>query len=560
MEDQRKVKDIIKWVHKVKERRAPHEPRYKQAAEYLLPNREILMQDIDKKGQVTHANIYNGFPIYALGLMANGIMGHTCGPNFPWYRYRMQNRELNDIREIKIWLRECEEQQYYELADADFYVSAAQYIRDAAMMFGGMFVEEDIAKQELSFMVRHPWELYITKDLKNRVESVVRDYYMTAHQAGEYFGKDNLPTEIQKAVEKNPEKEYKFLHILAPRKNRVIGALGKLDKPIASIHIYEPKQQHLKPMKLAESGYNSMPLIMWLWDVSSGEVYPRNPASNAIKDVLMLQEMSGAAILGVQKFADPPWWKPLELRGQLNLNPGGDSWFETAEQYNQPPVPLETGMKYPPVQELIEKWEGIIGKHMFTDFFLMMQQADKQMTATEIIERAGEKAAVLVAVTMHFLNALDLILGRSFNLSSNAGRMPEVPAIFDEYPEEKIRIDYLGPLPQAQRRLFKTQGIMHTLEMAEKIAAFAPESVIDRINWDETMEDIADGQGMPEKNIRPMDEVEEIREKRAKEMEKQQALEGMEKLGKAVPGLSKKAEGGSPIDELAKAEAGGQGA
>lgn len=552
MAENKKIKDLLNWVHKVKDKRKPHENRLKQIAEYLIPNREIMMQGIDKEGKTTHDNIYNGYPIYAAGLMGNGIMGHTCGPNFPWYRFRMQKRELNEIREIKIYLRECEEQQYYELADADFYVAAAQYIRDASTMYGGMYVEEDIAKQELSFSVRHPWELYITKDLKNKVEAVVREYYMTAANAVEYFGEKKLPKNIIKDATDNPLSDHKFIHILSPRKNRIVGALGAKNKPIASIHLYEPENIKLQPAEINEGGYDSMPLITWLWDVSSGEAYPRTPASNAIKDVLMLNQMSRSGLIGVQKMVDPPFWKPLELRGQLDLNPGGSNWFENAQQYQLEPRPLNTGVQYPPVKDMIEKWESIIDKHFFVDFFLMLQQAERQMTATEIIERAGEKAAVLVSVTMHFLNALDLILGRSFRLSHAAGRMPEVPAVFEDYPGEQIRIDYLGPLPQAQRRLFKTQGVMHTLEMAEKIYPYAPEAVTDRFNWDEVMEDIADGQGMPEKNIRPMDEVEEIRAKRAEQMQQQQALAGMEQLGKAMPGLSKKPEAGSPVEQMAE--------
>ena len=58
----KRVKDIMSRFKGMKDIRKPHEARMKAVSEYILPNREILMHGREKKGEKTHAQIFDGSP------------------------------------------------------------------------------------------------------------------------------------------------------------------------------------------------------------------------------------------------------------------------------------------------------------------------------------------------------------------------------------------------------------------------------------------------------------------------------------------------------------------
>jgi hypothetical protein len=133
-----------------------------------------------------------------------------------------------------------------------------------------------------------------------------------------------------------------------------------------------------------------------------------------------------------------------------------------------------------------------------------------------------------------------------------AGRIPKPPAV---YGNRVPMIDFLGPLAQAQRKLFQGRGIMAALEQSAPIWERAPE-VMDKINLDVVQEYIFASNNFPAKAVRNDDEVAVIRENRAQQqqaqMQQEQALNSsmvMEKMTKAD-----KNTGGKITEELEAAE------
>ena len=544
----KRVKDIMSRFKGMKDIRKPHEARMKAVSEYILPNREILMHGREKKGEKTHAQIFDGSPEYAFNMMCNCIVGYTASASFKWFKKRMAKHELNEKSEVKKWLQEAEEIHYAELQNSNFYSSLGQFVRDGASVFAGMYVDEDLKNDELVFQVLHPWELFISRDKSGRVDTVYRDYWMTARNSMKFYGKDKLPKDIRKSAEDEPEKEYEFLNAICPSEDFTLGLADIRGKPIISEHIAVADEKYL-----LKKGYDSMPIITWSWALDSGETYPRTPASDALKDIMMLNQMSRTNLVTAQKMSDMPMRAPLEERGYIDLRPGGISWYEGA--LPKPIAPIMTALNVPLELEMIQRVEDIINRRFYVDIFLMLQMSDQKMTATEIIERQGEKFPALAPIMSRFYRALYRILSRSFELLYRAGKIPDPPQILQDNAGEKIEVVYLGPLAQAQMRLFKTQGINQSLDQLDRVFVYAPETR-DKFDWDGIAEDVAEGGGMPEKNIRPDDEVEKIRKIKAEQIRQQQDLENAEKLAGATSKMSKKVEPGSPIEQMIGAAGG----
>jgi len=140
---------------------------------------------------------------------------------------------------------------------------------------------------------------------------------------------------------------------------------------------------------------------------------------------------------------------------------------------------------------------------------------------------------------------LNPIHDRMFAIEQRAGRIPQPPDILLQ-SGANIEIDYLGPLAQAQKRMFKTQVIRAGIESIGIAANVWPEArhVADPIM---TLRDLLDSQGFPAKDMRTDDEIDKILEEQNKEREAAQIVEGLPQVTKGVAALTKGAQKASPM-------------
>jgi len=540
----------LRRFDKLKDERAPHDDRWLQICEYALPNRELLMGDEDKRGDLTHNKVYDGTAIHALQLMSNGILGYMVSPTYKWFKLKLLDRMLNELRVVKMWLDDAEAALYNEFQHSNFYPAMGQYIMDSgALGTATMYVGEELGKNQLIFLVRHPKEIYISANFWGEVDTIYRDYKMTARNAAKFFGKAKLSQQLQQALKDNPDQEFGFLHIIEPREGRDPSLVSSANKPWASVYIEKNEKKIVK-----EGGFDSMPEIVWRWDVSSGEKYGRSPGTNAIKDVIMLNQVAKSNLIAAQKLADPPVNVPLEMRGKVNINPGGKTYYEDPQRIvtdaaHRPNLPAGVDRE--------ARLQEMIRNHFYVDFFLMLQQTDRTMTATEVIEKMGEKAAVLSSITGRLGKVMDRVISRSFALGYRAGRIPPMPDVILNWARDRgkapeYEIEYMGPLAQAQRRLFKSQGITRGMESMIPLIQMNPE-ILDVFDFDEMTRVLADASGMPEKVLRDPKIVARIREMRQQAMQQQQQAEAMDTAAGAVPKLAKKPERGSILDQMMNA-------
>lgn len=551
------AKELIKTLELFKKQRQPHESRWQDQAEYLLPNREILMKGSSHKGMTTHSNIYDGIGNHVLQVWADGILGYMASPVYKWNRYKSRRvpglPDLNDLPEIKRYLQEYEEAMYDEFKNSTgnsggFYQALGTFLRDAGSIGTAYcFPTEHSSKRKITYHVFHPIEMYIGVNEDGEVDMQLREYKINARNALKYFGENKLHAERVKMAEDNPLKEFKILWIVLPREERVEGLKSSKNMPFASYYVDINKQTIL-----SESGFEDMPTMAYRCILDSGETYGRCPGSSAIRDIKMANRMSETNILAGQKLADPSMEIPIEARGMIDLNPGGRFWRPKTIQPGEVRA-IDQNIVLPFAVDQLERIEERVKRHFFYDFFLSLLLAEKQMTAFEVAQKMGEKATVLAPIIYRFIgDGLDGIIYRSAMLANKAGRLPKPPDILYEMGATDLEVEYLGPLYQAQRMLFKTHGIMSFLEAADKVAAYWPDSV-DRIDGDEVMEDLANAHGLPEKDVRSDEEVKRMREQLAKLQQMMQQAELAKAGAEASQRMSTAPQPGSPMEALMKA-------
>jgi hypothetical protein len=214
------------------------------------------------------------------------------------------------------------------------------------------------------------------------------------------------------------------------------------------------------------------------------------------------------------------------------------------------PIPAVTGQVSPIMLEVLRDTRERIKKLYKVDHFLMLMQAgDQQMTAREVMERKSEKVTVTGSTIGKFATeALGKMLERIIQIEFDAGRLPSPPQGKD-VSGATLKIDYLGPLAQAQKEMYAAQGVMQTITNAAAVLQLWPET-LKKFKPEIMLEQILESSGMPEKAIRSDEEYQQILAAEAKQKQDMINTQMQIEQAKAMPGMSKRPEPGSPLESM----------
>jgi hypothetical protein len=291
--------------------------------------------------------------------------------------------------------------------------------------------------------------------------------------------------------------------------------------PFASVYIDEGNDHICQ-----ESGYREFPYAVFAWEKISGTAYGESPAIHALDDIRLLNLAEETRIKIAQMSAEPAMNVPSGMRGNENVVPRGYNYYETPEEVM---TAIKTGENYPISLEVVQSIEDRIKDWFSVDFFLMLQSqsrspAGRPMTATEVVELQGEKAAVLSDLVVALNETLQKIVTRSFSLLLRQRKIPPAPAALLG-SGAMMKVDFTGPLAQAQKKYHEQSGIAQGLNLAGGVAAIAP-TALDVVDFDRLLIKGLEGAGIPQSVIREDDDIAAIRQARAQaqEQDRQQAL------------------------------------
>lgn len=557
------VTELKGTLANLKKVREPFEAEVDEVIKFVDPSIRTITDKT--KGARTGREIYDGSARSALNLLVDGMTGYLCSQNIRWFKftlpvkYRWGNgitQRLDEMREVKLWLQELEEVRYSTLSRSNFYDKMPMFIRGGAGVgTASVYVEEDMDGQMVVFKVPHFRECYIAENQFGHPDTHYRKYQMTLKQMAEKFGREKLESldrNFANDYKNDPYKEHCILHAIYPRKDRDPELSNGGNKPIASQWI------DLDINKLVlDSGYDSAPVVSWRWRKNTDEVYGRSPAWDAMVDVKLANQQGRSNIKGGHKMVEPPMIGPKILRGMINNTPNG--WtFADINLNDQAPRPLQTGIQLPFGIEMQQRQQQIIREHFASDYFMLLTRTateyKTELTATQVIQMMGEQAAILgTRVGMFQSEALDPIHERLFEIERRAGWIPDPPDVVMEATNGKPKVEYLGPLAQAQKWSSETRSLRGGIQIIAELANLDP-TIMDNYDWDEVARYLSGATGFPEKLLRDPAERDKIREERQAQIEAQQAAESAEPLAKAARMAGFKPEEGSPLDQAMNGE------
>jgi hypothetical protein len=144
---------------------------------------------------------------------------------------------------------------------------------------------------------------------------------MTARQAVQEFGEDNVGTKIKEAVKAKPDTQFNFIHAVEPTSDyeRSVGMKSKTKLPFHSCHVcFEDK------MVVRVGGYNEFPYLVPRWSKATGEIFGRSPSYNALPDIKTLNKAVEIGLKAWAKAIDPPLLVTDDgVIGRVRMTPAG---------------------------------------------------------------------------------------------------------------------------------------------------------------------------------------------------------------------------------------------
>lgn len=175
-------------------------------------------------------------------------------------------------------------------------------------------------------------------------------------------------------------------------------------------------------------------------------------------------------------------------------------------------------------QEMMDAERAVINDFFLITLFQILVDTPT-MTATEVLERAREKGALL-SPTMGRQQSefLGPMIEREVDLLIAQGLLDPMPQALREAAGE-YEVEYDSPLSRAQKAE-EAAGLFRTVDwIREYVAVSGDPSPLDHIDWDRAMPDILDIQAVPTRWQRSMEGVQKLRDGRTKAQETQQLID-----------------------------------
>tara|TARA_R110000868_G_scaffold345994_2_gene607057 strand:- start:11166 stop:12779 length:1614 start_codon:yes stop_codon:yes gene_type:complete len=519
--------EIIKRYNQLESERGTWESHWIEIADRVLPRYSDTMYQ--SNGQITKGSkrtnkALDSTPALALERFAAAMESMLTPRTQKWHRLTPSDPYLAADHGVSLWFEQATDvlfrQRYAPKAN---YASQQHevYMGLGAFGTGIMFVDSH-DKGGLRYQATDLRELLFDLNHQGIVDTSYRKFSLTARQMQQRVdvGRwDSLPDSISKSIKDHPDKTFEIIHCVRPREEVNTMRLDAKGKPFASYYI-AVEAAHM----LGEGGFDVFPYQVSRYVTGPGEKYGRSPAMMVLPSIKVLNEQKKTmltqghrAVAPVLLSHDDGIVDTFSMQPGA-MNPGGVSAEGRALVHALPVGNLAAG------QELMDMERQVINDGFLVSLFQILVETPA-MTATEVLERAREKGALL-SPTMGRQQSemLGPMIEREVDVLLKQGLLPPMPDLLIEAKGE-FDIQYDSPLSRSQRAE-EASGWLRTLEAAIAYANTTQDlAVLDQFDTDVIYKQLAEINAVPPSWMRSPEAVKGLREDRAQQQQQQQMIE-----------------------------------
>lgn len=552
----RSVQDEIKRLNTAKTIRSRRENGWRMAAAYCKPTQYAMWNaptsvalETGVSGQ-EQARRLNFDGSGAACLRKYKALLERLATPYPmmWHNLVASDRSLMRISRVRNFFDELNDLMYRRRYAGKAWfrrVSLETYDQLGVYGTGPMFIGQRAITQtnrEPGFSYRSiPLrDIYFLVNDENEVDTVYRSIFLNYRQYKLRFPNEAVPPCMQaeeKSGAPDEAKYYEFVHVVQPRNDYDPKAIDSRRLPFSSNYIAVADAMYIGE----EGGYLSMPYITPRTVTDGSDPYGFSPAEECQAALGTASAVKKTVLKQGQKAADPVLLTNDDgVLSGVDQRPGAINPGGVDKQGRLMVQTLPTGNFQIPMEILQGEREDIKDSFFVTLFQIL--QDTPEMTATEVMERIAEKAA-LVAPTMGVLQSemLDPMLMRELDLLVELGQVadgPNKPGL--QMPPELIEakgdfeILYTSPLAKSMNS-DEVAGFLRVFDMAVNAAKNTGDNgLLDHFNLDRALPEIADFQAVPARWMNDEQTVQQRRAQRQAQQEQQTLIDNAGPLAGAA--------------------------
>lgn len=512
-------------------------------AQFILPRRSLwLTQSVGNmpnpnsnyRGREINSAIVDPTATYAVRVAAAGLMSGLASPSRPWFKMVPAVKGMAADSEARAWLDDVEDRFYTVLAGSNFYSAFAQECEDL-LVFGTapsvMYEDEKDIIRLYNYCVG---EYYLSVDPAQRVDGVYRLFVMTVQQMVGFFGAENCPQDVQELWKQKGAglaQEKIVAHAIEPNYALYPDDSGVIPGNFTWREIYWTYASGSN-RPLSKRGFVEQPFTCARWSTQSNDAYGRSPGMDVLPDVIQLQVETRRKAEGIEKQVRPPLVADMSLKNQPSSTlPGHVTYVNQLgpDKGMRPIYQVNPDLKA--MVEDIAQIQQRIQRGLFNDLFLMLEQFPQQgkMTAYEVAQKIQEKLQVLGPVIESMLGDLKLKLKRLYRIMQRKNMLPPTPDSMKGVP---LDIEFVSILALAQKAA-ATGGIERIVALVGNMAAVYPEAK-NVLNFEETIREMNDLLGNPDKILHSADEVQAMVQAQTQQAQAQAQAQQAESVAKTA--------------------------
>lgn len=484
---------------------------WQDLSDYILPRQARFTVTDRNRGDRKNSKIIDNTATLAVRTLSSGMMSGITSPARPWFQLRTPDPALNEFTPVKLWLDLVKARMQEVFLRSNLYTTLPITYGDLGVFgthaFAVLEDDEDVVR-----CYPFPVGSYaIGASHRGNVDSVYREYQMTVRQLVGQFGIDKVSTSVKNLYERgNGEAWIDVVHAVEPNDEYDERKAQSRYKRFRSVY-YEKGAEG--ESLLRESGFDEFPVMAPRWSLTGEDIYGHSPGMDALGDIKALQLEQKRKMQAIDKMVNPPMVAPSALRNQrASLLPGDVTYVDTQSGQAGFAPAYEINPRINELMLDINENQGRIRRAFFEDLFLMIANDQRSnITAREIQERHEEKLLMLGPV-LERLNdeLLDPLIDRTFNIMMRMDLLPPPPK---ELQGMDLSVEYISVMAQAMK-LTGITGIERFVAFAGQVAQAKPD-VLDKIDFDQTLDEYASMVGTPPSIVKDDDTVAKIRKQRA---------------------------------------------
>ena len=539
------AKELCSRADKLFDSRASAQSLWQELAEQFYPERADFTGERQQHGFADH--LFNSAPITMRRDLGNAISAMTRPSGRQWGKPMVDDESLQDDDEVKGYLDWMGGIQWRAMYDplAQF-VRATKEADHDLVTFGNAVCSIEANKRAGRMLYRtHHLKDCAWQDNGDGVTDLMfRRMKLSARAAKQTFSMagDPLHESIHKACEKDPFREFDFLHCMMPAEDYqyVTKEAPKVKAPFVSVYVDVTNGKIIREMPSMEFRY-----VVQRWMTLPGCQYAISPATiTALPDARMSQVLSRIIQEAGEKSVDPPMKATEEaVRGEINLYASGITWVDREYDERLGPAlePIMLGKDAGLGVHLFERLELAMQNVFYLNKLSLPQSQGKTAYETAQLVEESLRASAPLFEPMETNNAA--LLDTTLAVLQRAMAFGPVEWMPDKLAKKNVTFSFANPLHDALERakVMQYQGMAQIVAMGAQF----DQTIVQDIDWRQANRDAISGGGAPAKWLKPKEDADAAVEQQEQEAQVGKLMgaanlggQAAESVGKGVAALT----------------------